>query len=136
MSKQLSKNRGCRGGRRKPDVRRRMTARGTHGVLGRYPRREIQWDLPRRVRHRHTLQPRRKRAIERILYALAKLLLLQGLEAGITHRRAALHDPLLEPSERPADVTLHGAAETQHRRTVHLVLLRLTGQLERECATA
>jgi len=101
------------------------------GVLGGYPGREIQRDLARRARHRHTLRPRRKRAIERVLYTLAKLLLLQGLEGGITHRRAALHDPLLEPSERPADATLHDA-ETQHRNTVHRVLLRVTYELERD----
>jgi len=101
------------------------------GVLSGYPGREIQRDIARRARRRYTLRPRRKRAIERILYALAKLLLLHGLEASITHRRAAFHDPLLEPSERPADATLYDA-ETQHRSTVHRVLLRVTCELERD----
>src|SRR5712691_3813469 len=118
---------------RKEGVRRPASDDRTwhRGVLGWYPGREIQRDLARRARHRHTLQPRRKRAIERILYALAKLLLLQGLEAGITHRRAALRDPLLEPTKRPADATLHDA-ETQHRSTVYRVLLRVTCELERD----
>jgi len=107
-------------------------ARSTQGYLVGYPGREIQRDLARRARHRRTLRPRRKRAIERVLYTLAKLLPLQGMETGITHGRATLHDPLLESSERPADATLHDA-ETQHRSTVHRVLLRVTYELEGDC---
>jgi len=107
MGNSLSKN-GCAGEGEESDVRRQIMACGTQ-VLGGYPPRAIQGGLARRVRHRHTSRPRRKRPIEHILYALPKLLLLQGLEARIAHRRAALHDPLLEPSERPVDATLHNA---------------------------
>jgi len=107
MSNSLSKNGGA-GEAEESDVQRRIMARGTQ-VLGGYPPREIHGGLARRVRHRHTSRPRRKRPIERILYALPKLLLLQGLEASITHRRAALYDPLLEPSECPVDAALHDA---------------------------
>ena len=115
---------------RKEDVRRLASDDGTWhgGELGGFEARY----LARRARHRHTLQPGRKHAIERIVYAMAKLLLLQGPEAIITHLWAALHDPLLERSERPADAALHDA-ETQHRSTVHRVLLRVACELERDC---
>ena len=53
--------------------------------------------------------------LERTLYALPKLLLLRGLEAGITHQPAELHDLPFEPSERPADTTLHSADSTAPR---------------------
>ena len=38
---------------------------------------------------------------------------------------------MLEPSERPADATLHDA-ETEHHSTVRRVVLRVTGETERD----
>ena len=88
---------------RKEDVRRPASDDGTWhaGVLGGYPRREFSFVA------RDTAIPCDPGAIERILYALVELLLLQGLEAG-----------LLEPSEGPADATLHDARRSTAAQSI------------------
>ena len=91
--------------------------------------REIERGLARRPSHRPAVRLGRKRAIESVLYALTQLLLLRELVPGITHRRATLHDPLLETGERPADAALRDA-EAQDRRAVVRVLLHVAHQFE------
>ena len=64
--------------------------------------REMWRGLARRPHHRHTVRSRRKRAIEGIMYALAKLLHLHKLQrvARMTHRTTALRGSLLESDVR------------------------------------
>ena len=61
--------------------------------------REIEQGLAHRPCHMHAVRPRRKRPIEGVLYGLTELLPLRELLPDISHRPAALHDPLLETSE-------------------------------------
>ena len=56
---------------------------------------------------------------------------LRGLVAGIAHRPTALHDPLLEASEGPANPALR-KAEAEHRGAVDGVLLRVAHEFERD----
>lgn len=49
----------------------------------------------------------------------------------MTHRTGALHEPLLESDERPADAASHDAGE-KHRSEVCPVLLRVAYELERD----
>ena len=101
-------------------------------VLGSGGLREIERGLARRARHRvAVLRTGRKRAKEGVLYPLTKLLLLRGLVPRIAHRPAALHDPRLESSERPADATLRDP-EAEDRGAVDGVLLRVAHQFERD----
>ena len=58
--------------------------------------REMWRGLARRPHHRHTVRSRRKRAIEGIMYALAKLQRV----ARMTHRTTALRGSLLESDVR------------------------------------
>ena len=73
---------------------------------------------------------RQGRASNNIPYALAELRLLRWLVVVISHRPAAIRDPLLEAGGRPADATLR-RTEASDRRAVVQVLLLVARQFQR-----
>jgi hypothetical protein len=74
------------------------------------------------------MRPRWIRTYDGILYVLTLLLLLRELVLSISHGSVALHDPLLETSERPVDAALRDA-EAQHH-AVDWFLVRVAHEFE------